>query len=481
MRLYEALVEALRGRPEGRIATTRSEITYRDVLTESAAKAALLDQVAPRGARILLAMPNHLGYASSLLAVLSRGDLPILADPSLTAAEVDKLVTDCSIDAVIAADDAVGVPFDERTRVRATGVDGVRPELAPDTELGRLTSGSTRSPACIEFSAEAVLSAATTWADASELTPTDSSLCFAGLYNGLAFNTTLIPSLLRGAKLVLATGMPTAGSIVRQVTSARPTILVAFPAAYDRLVEYPLDKMSAQTREALTGIRLRLSSAAPLSEAAAARMTELSGPVSDYYGIAETGPITFNREPGVGGTHGRLLRGVTVSSRPRADGTAVLHVRTASMGTKYLNYPGEFERLVAADGSYITSDTGSVDDGYLSLRGRAHPMFEIGGRKFSVDSVRDPILAFAGVADCHVVQLTTPSGRACIAAAFETTGAVDVAELRTYLRAALSAYKIPEVLVGVDELPRSTTGKVKSAPVRELLLRTFQQPVNGGQ
>jgi acyl-coenzyme A synthetase/AMP-(fatty) acid ligase len=150
------------------------------------------------------------------------------------------------------------------------------------------------------------------------------------------------------------------------------------------------------------------------------------------------------------------------------------------MGTKYLNYPGEFERSVAPDGSYITSDTGTVVDGEVTLTGRAHPTLEIGGRKFSVASVRDPIMSFTGVVDCHVLQLTTPSGRACVGAAVETTGAVDFSELREHLRAVIAAYKVPEILLGVAELPRGTTGKVKSSAVRELLLGAFQRPIAGG-
>src|SRR5690606_32454933 len=291
------------------------------------------------------------------------------------------------------------VALDERQLAVATGFTGERPELAADTELGRLTSGSTRAPACIEFSAEAVTNAARTWAEAAGLTAADLSLCFAGLYNGLAFNTTLMPSLLTGASLVLPGGMPSGGAIMRHVTTFGPSILVAFPAAYERLTDYSRTSLSEPTRHALQGIRLRLSSAAPLSAAVAEHVAQLTGPISDYYGVAETGPVTYadgTRRAG----KGLLLPGVAVDTRPRADGAEVLHVRTASMGTRYLNYPGEFERAIAEDGSYITSDTGSVRDGELFLTGRAQPILNIGGRKFTVESVAEAITAHPDVTDC---------------------------------------------------------------------------------
>ncbi|MFI9413040.1 class I adenylate-forming enzyme family protein [Nocardia gamkensis] len=484
-RLYEAVVAAMDAAPDARVLTLRETRTFAGLRADAARRADLLDGVAPRGgSRILLALANHPDYIATLLAVWSRADLPILADPSLGRAEIDTLVRGCGIDAVIHAptdeDPAAAVALDDRSVAVPTGFTGARPALAPGTELGRLTSGSTRAPACIEFSARAVLNAARTWADAARLTRDDLSLCFAGLYNGLAFNTTLMPSLLTGASLALPGGMPSGGAIMRHVTTLRPSILVAFPAAYERFTDYSGEAMAEATREALRGIRLRLSSAAPLPVSVAAHVAALSGPISDYYGIAETGPVTFadgSRPEG----NGMLLPGVFVEPRPGADGVEVLHVRTASMGTRYLNYPGEFERAIASDGSYVTSDTGSVVDGELFLGGRAQPVLNIGGRKFTVESVSDAIAAHPEVTDCRVLALTTPSGRDCVGAAVQARTPLDAAQLRGFLRERLADYKVPEVLVTVTDLPRGATGKVKAAAVRELLMHTFQQPVTGGR
>ncbi|MBF6387605.1 acyl--CoA ligase [Nocardia farcinica] len=481
--LYEAVAAAMDAAPDATVATLRETRTFAQLRADAERRAGLLDAVAPRGgSRFLLALPNHPDYLATLLAVWSRADLPVLADPSLSRAEIDTLVRGCGIDAVIAppGQTHAAVPLDEHTGATATGHTGARPELAPDTELGRLTSGSTRAPACIEFSARAVLNAARTWSAAARLTPEDLSLCFAGVYNGLAFNTTVMPSLLTGASLALPGGLPSGGTIMRHVTALRPSILVAFPAAYERLTDYAGASLAEATRDALRGIRLRLSSAAPLSAAVAAHVAALSGPVSDYYGIAETGPVTFADGTGPAG-NGMLLPGVTARSRPGPDGVEVLHVRTASMGTRYLNYPGVFERAVASDGSYITSDTGTVVDGELFLGGRAQPILEIGGRKFTAESVVDAITAHPLVTDCRVLALTTPSGRGCVGAAVQTPGPLATAELRAFLRERLADYKVPEVLVTVAELPRGATGKVKAAAVRELLMHTFQQPVTGGR
>ncbi|MEU8899880.1 class I adenylate-forming enzyme family protein [Nocardia sp. NPDC048505] len=470
MLLYDTLVDAMRRHPETPVGTGAR--TFGELLDEHAAKRRILDAEFPGGgARMLLAARNYPGYISTLLAILGHGSLPVLADPALSAPTIDTLTRDCGIDALI-TETSGDAALDERTGLHRTGFAGPAPATAPGTELCRLTSGSTRTPACIEFSAEAVLNAATGWAAAVELTPRDRTLCFAGVYNGLAFNTTLIPSLLTGSELVLPGTLPTGGSMLRHIAASRPSILVAFPAAYERLAAYPV--RDEETRAALAAIRLRLSSAATLPDAVAARMEELSGPVCDYYGLAETGPVTVDLVP-QRGTHGRPLPGVLVRMKPRpADGLPVLHVRTASMGTRYLNYPGEFERAIAADGSYISADTGVFTAGRLRLTGRSRPGLEIGGRKFTLESVADPIRAYPGVADCHVTQLTTPSGRACVGALVAADPAVEIAALKTHLRERLADYQVPEVIVVVPELPRGSTGKVRAAEALALLTAVFR-------
>ncbi|MFF2554230.1 class I adenylate-forming enzyme family protein [Nocardia sp. NPDC058058] len=482
MLLYESLIAAMLRYPHTRVIGSRQTRTYTELLDEHIQKRDILRATFPRdGARIMIAAQNYPGYLSTLLAVWAGGAVPILADPALTAHERAALIDGCGIDGVISEpaesdpSDGATVALDARTSLRPSGFRGTVPDIACDTELGRLTSGSTRTPACIEFSAAAVLNAATTWAAAVELTPTDRTLCLAGIYNGLAFNTTVIPSLLTGAAMVLSSAPPTGGTVLRLITATAPSILVAFPAAYERLAAHPAESMPLATREALAGIRLRLSSAARLPESTATRFELLSGPVCDYYGLAETGPVTFDSAP-EDGRHGRPLPGTTIRIAPRAhDGVPILHVRTASMGTRYLNYPGEFERNLAEDGSYITSDTGTFVDGRLRLDGRARPTLEVGGRKFSIESVRTAILDYPGVSDCHIAQLTTPTGRDCVGALVAADSGFDVTALTGHLRVHLARFKVPEVILVVPELPRGTTGKVRAVAARSLLTATFDR------
>ncbi|NEW35462.1 acyl--CoA ligase [Nocardia cyriacigeorgica] len=484
MLLHEELTRALREHPEARVSALRDSRSFAGLHLETDTKAAVLRRILPSYSRVLLMARNRPGYISTLLAIWRGGHLPILADPALSDPEVATLVGQCGIDAVIDENPVPGpqrpvvrtTEFDDQMWVHHTGVDADRPALAPDTELGRLTSGSTRTPACIEFSASAVLAAARGWTEVSELTSADVSLCFAGLYNGLAFNTTLIPNILAGADIVVPGVPPTAGVILRYTGATRPSILVAFPAAYERLSSYPPGDIAPQVRTALAAIRLRLSSAAPLAPEITDRVDQLSGPICDYYGIAETGPVTFRADPDDRRSLGTPIPGVSV--RSGAGEASVLQVRTPSMGTTYLNYPGEFEAHLTDDGCYVTADVGEVVDGKVYLRGRAQPTLNIGGRKFGPEAIRAVIVDHPGVEDCHVVQVRTPTGRDCLGALIQAPHPIDQAALRRHMRAALADYKVPEVVVVVPRLPRGSAGKVKAAEARELVAAAFPDPAS---
>lgn len=479
MILYDALRASMRAHPGATIATPREAHSFSDLLAAAETTADTLMRALPGArSRVLVGAPNSPAYVSLFLALLAGGHLPILADPVLARSEVDDLVRGCGIDAVVtAAPDtelrsaiaAPAVALDDRHWLHPTDHGDTRPTLADDTELGRLTSGSTRTPACIEFSGPTVLAAARTWAGAAGLTAADTSLCYAGLYNGLAFNTTLVPSLLVGANIALTSAPPTGGSLLRHVRAFDPTVLVAFPAAYELIAAFPAERVGDDLR----GLRILLSSAAPLPAATAAHIASLARPVCNYYGIAEAGPVTFRAEDDDSESLGAPLPGVAIESRASGDSTPVLHVRTASMGTKYLNYPGELERQTTADGFFATSDTGDVSEGVLRLHGRVGQRLNIAGRKFGADSIRSAILEFPGVLDCHVTQVTTPSNRDCVGVAVESRSALDVTAMREHLRGRIAEYKIPEVVLTTDRLPRSTSGKPRTADITTMLTATF--------
>ncbi|WP_327035165.1 class I adenylate-forming enzyme family protein [Micromonospora ureilytica] len=445
------------------------QMTYRELDDASAATAR---EIAARGwRRVALKAGSSPRYVVSLLAVLRAGAVPFLVDPALSPDESGRLAKSCGIDATITDGDSAGPDLTIQPITRS----GSAPDLLPDTEVCRFSSGSTRTPGCIEFSGSAVRNAAAAWTEASGLHADDVILCFAGLYNGLAFNTSLIPGLLAGASLWLPRGLPSASHVQRYVATVQPSILVGFPALYDGLAR------RAGGRPPMTGIRIALSSAAQLSEDTARTVAEHDGMrIADYYGIAETGPLTFDPDPRPGGGQGALLPGVEVRVvSPDGPGAehGELEVRSRSMGSRYLNYPGEMERRITVDGFYRTGDEGSIADGRLRLTGRSGRHLNIGGRKVSAEEIVDVIRTHPAVRDCVVFGATNQSDAAVIAAAVVADGALTVEDVRRFCLSRMAAFKVPERIAFTDRIPRSGAGKPLAGALSALLTET--RPAGG--
>jgi acyl-CoA synthetase (AMP-forming)/AMP-acid ligase II len=440
--------------------------------------------------RVLLRARNSTQYVVALIGTLLAGGVPMLIDSSASDTELGELIAACGIDLVL--DDRSAGPIEGMrsplvddgngryrthpagtapTGHRATGIShyAATPALAAGTELCRFTSGSTRTAACIEFAGAAVLAAARSWIAASGLTGRDRVLSFAGLYNGLAFNTSLIPSILAGATLIVPSGLPSGGYVRRQLATARPTVLVAFPAIYDALAE------SGTPLAGVDQLRLSLSSAARLSPATVSVLADRDGVrVSDYYGLAETGPVTLDLNPVPDGGQGRPLPHTELGFGSGPGNEREILVRTPSMGTRYLNYPGGFEARLTADGFYRSGDEGELRDGRLHLQGRVGKGLNINGRKISADEVRQVLLTHPAVRDCHVFAIQDESGQPVLAALLVPAGEVASAELRRHCLERLAPYKAPSRILFTSSIPRSGSGKPQLQRIEDYLRGQLQ-------
>ena len=461
-----------------------------DLLRLSAEFGSWLGTQRSAGPRVLIRARNSTRYVVALVGALLAAGVPMLLDPLTSDTELGELIATCGIDLVLddqsagpiagprspLLDDAGGryqvyPAAASPTGHRATLIDhhATPPALVPGTELCRFTSGSTRTAACIEFSGTAVLAAARSWITASELTSRDRVLCFAGLYNGLAFNTSVIPSMLVGAGLTVPTGLPSRGYVSRQLAASQPTVLVAFPAIYDAL---------AQSTTPLAGVaklRLSLSSAARLSRDTIRTLaTRDNVRVSDYYGLAETGPVTLDLDPAADSGQGRPLPHAEVGFDTERGHDREILVRTPSMGTRYLNYPGAFEARLTDGGFYRSGDEGELREGRLHLRGRVGKGLNINGRKISADEVSRVLLTHPAVRDCHVFALQDEAGQPVLGALLVTAGEVTVTELRRHCLDRLAPYKAPSWILFTSSIPRSGTGKPQLQRIEDYLRDQLQ-------
>ncbi|MFT4201931.1 o-succinylbenzoate--CoA ligase [Gordonia sp. (in: high G+C Gram-positive bacteria)] len=180
-------------------------------------------------------------------------------------------------------------------------------------------------------------------------------------------------------------------------------------------------------------------------------------PIVRTYGMSETG----------GGCvyDGRPLDGVSVTIG--ADDRVVLSGPMVARG--YHRRPGD--PAFAVPGSFRTDDVGRLDDGVLSVLGRADDGISTGGLTVSPQVVEAVLAEDPAVAECVVVGLPDERlGEQVVAAVVASAGHTpDIEALRRRVAQRVHRFAAPRRIVVRDSLPLRGSGKVDRRALRSLL------------
>ncbi|AOJ07496.1 AMP-binding protein [Burkholderia mayonis] len=137
---------------------------------------------------------------------------------------------------------------------------------------------------------------------------------------------------------------------------------------------------------------------------------------------------------------------------------------------QYFNDPDASRRAFTPSGYYRTGDVAHVDAaGNVYIDGRVTDTINRGGEKFCPEELEALIKRYAKLKDAACVGM--PDDRfgevSCLFAVARDGEQVSLAELRQHLDAAgVAAFKLPEKLVLIDEIPRTGIGKIDRAALR---------------
>jgi crotonobetaine/carnitine-CoA ligase len=127
----------------------------------------------------------------------------------------------------------------------------------------------------------------------------------------------------------------------------------------------------------------------------------------------------------------------------------------------YRNEPATTELL--QDGWLRSGDMASVDrDGFVYFVGRGRDIIRRAGTNFSALEVEEVVRQVTGVVDVAVVPIHDALGDEAVAAFVVREGDQPTEdEIRTHCRTALAAFKRPQRIEFLTELPRTAVGKVQ--------------------
>jgi cyclohexanecarboxylate-CoA ligase len=121
-------------------------------------------------------------------------------------------------------------------------------------------------------------------------------------------------------------------------------------------------------------------------------------------------------------------------------------------------------------GWFRTGDVGRLDaDGYLTVTDRLKDIIIRGGENISAKEVEDLLITHPAIADVAVIAAPDPAmgERVCAVVVPRPGFSFGIDEAKAHFAAAGAArQKTPEVIVLVDELPRTPSGKVRKEVLR---------------
>jgi acyl-coenzyme A synthetase/AMP-(fatty) acid ligase len=131
------------------------------------------------------------------------------------------------------------------------------------------------------------------------------------------------------------------------------------------------------------------------------------------------------------------------------------------------------------EGHWIrTGDKYTVDaDGYYWYQGRTDDMLKVGGQWVSPVEVENVLVAHPAVLECGVIGREDQDGlvKSMAFVVLRDAGAATpelAKELQQHVRTQLAAYKRPQWVQFVGELPKTATGKIQRFRLRDLAARS---------
>jgi long-chain acyl-CoA synthetase len=402
-----------------------------------------------RGDRVALLFPNGAEYVACLFGIWRLGAVAVPLNVLLAPPEIEARVALSG--AKLLLTEAPHAPAD--------------PELAAcraeEPAAILFTSGTSGVPKGAVLTHGSVAAAAASVADALSLGPEDVVLGAAPFSHVLGLSTGIVATLSRGGAVAVERRFDAERTLARMVETGT-TILLGVPTMCIALCE------AARSASELPPIRIaHVGGAAVPVESGRAFESTFGADLYEGYGLTEMSGIATTyvagqpRKPGSVGTP----LGSTEVQIADADERGVGEVlfRGPSVVAGYWEDPAATAEAISPDGWLATGDLGHLDDdGYLFLVDRKQDVVIRGGYNVYPREVEEVLYAHPDVLEAAVVGVPHDALGEEVAALVvaRPDAGLTVADVREWAKERVAAYKYPRIVVFVDALPKTPTGKI---------------------
>lgn len=371
--------------------------------------------------------------------------------------------------------------------------DVVLPELTSrDAGLLMYTSGTTGNPKGVVLSHGNLLAAGNNVATAHQITTDDKTLCVLPIYHINAMCVSVMGTLVSKSGLVMPYRYSNS-NFWQQLYDHDCSWFSAVPT----LFAYMLNNQ-AVPRLRIGRLRFARSASAPLAPDTHRKFEARFGiPIIETMGLTETGAQILSNplppeirkigSPGIGfGNEIKIIDPETFAEMPR-DAEGEIVVRGANVMQGYHNQPEETAKAITKDGWLRSGDLGRMDeDGFVFVTGRIKELIIKGGENIAPREIDEALLDHEAVLEaaafgrpCDIYGQTV---EACVKlkTAINASDAgdnvdpsvdasVDVDALMRHCQERLGAFKSPDKIHILPDLPKGPSGKVQRLKLLSLV------------
>lgn len=481
-----------------------SRLTYADVEAMANRFAqALREYGLERGDRVILHLPNSVELVIGIFGTLKAGGVFVVANASIKQDKLTYMVNNCRATVLVSQARNAAMMRDiaaESPSVKMTVLTGRRAAKAADTAVNTssfdaiqdqypadrpnrigidrdlacliYTSGSTGEPKGVMSAHHNVVFAAGSIITYLENVPEDIVINVLPL----SFDYGLYQLLMVfkfGGTLVLERGFTYPAQILKKMETEKVTGFPGVPTIFALLLQMDL------TPYDLSSLRYITNTAAALPPSHIAQMSEIFPQATMYsmYGLTETKrtlylpPDQLKIRPGsvgiaIPGTEVWLEDDDGTRLGPNEIGELVIrggHVmmgyweRPEATAQRYRPGPIPGER-VCYSGDLFRMD----DEGYLYFVGRKDDIIKSRGEKVAPKEVENVLYSLPGVTETAVIGVPDPVlGEAIKAIIVAPGNNLNEKQVLQYCRAHLEDFMVPQMVEFRDELPKTSSGKIK--------------------
>lgn len=472
----------------------------------------LVEKGLQRGDRVAVYMDNTWSCIVSIYAIMLAGGVFLVINPQTKSDKLEYILDDCDVRVLITDGHFANVflPIVERSKKLASVISsGTLPELAQNlveiidkfdvvlkhsipidspvsrisTDLSALiyTSGSTGNPKGVMQTHQSMIFSVGSLVEYQQLSEQDKIL----LVLPLAFDYGLYQLLMSvhiGATLVVERSFTYPAQVFKRIEEQQVTVFPAVPTIFSMI-------LSAHGRD-----KLCFESITRVTNTAAALPAEIIPDLKEVfpnaliykmYGLTECKRVCYlepellDEKPT---SVGKAIPGTEVFLRsPEGEEVTtgepgILHVRGPHIMLGYWNQSEQSEKMLKEGGLpgeriLCTQDWFCMDqEGFLYFKGRSDDMLKTRGEKVSPIEVENTLHGIDGIKEAAVIGVPDDLfGEAIwVYVSLDEGASLNARQIKKICLSKLENFMVPTKVVFLDELPKTTTGKISKKLLKEL-------------